>query len=75
MQAVVAYGCLVRTGLINMPDAELEVHPMLIQFFDRAVYYGTLAYDNAGPQDSARTASRVRVGDKNCRDQFAWWLG
>ncbi len=34
---------------------ELELHQMLIQFFDRAVYYGILAYDKAEGQDSGRT--------------------
>jgi hypothetical protein len=34
---------------------ELELHQMLTQFFDRAVYYGILAYDKAGRQDSARS--------------------
>ncbi len=42
---------------------ELELHQMLNQFFDRAVYYGIVAYDNAGQQDSARRGlSCVRSG-------------
>ena len=69
---MVAYGRVVRTGLINLPDAELELHQMPTQFFDRAVYYGILAYDNAGPQDSARSGfPRTGAGDKNWRYQFA----
>ena len=67
---MVAYGRVVRTGLINLPDAELELHQMPTQFFDPAVYYGILAYDNAGPQDSARsgfprTARATRTGAIN----------
>jgi hypothetical protein len=34
---------------------ELELHQMLTQFFDRAVYYGILAYDKAELQDCARS--------------------
>jgi hypothetical protein len=34
---------------------ELELYQMLTQFFDRAVYYGILAYDKAGRQDSGRS--------------------
>ena len=34
---------------------ELELHQMLTQFFDRAVYYGILAYDKAERQDCARS--------------------
>jgi hypothetical protein len=30
---------------------ELELHQMLTQFFDRAVYYGILAYDRAEQQN------------------------
>jgi hypothetical protein len=35
---------------------ELELHQMLTQFFDRAVYYGILAYDKVGQEDSARSS-------------------
>jgi hypothetical protein len=43
---------------------ELELYQMLNQFFDRAVvYYGIVAYDTAGQQDSARSGlPRVRSG-------------
>ena len=34
---------------------ELELHQMLTQFFDRAVYYGTLAYSKAERQESGKT--------------------
>jgi hypothetical protein len=33
---------------------ELELHQMLTQFFDRAVYYGILAYDKAEQQGGGR---------------------
>ena len=37
---------------------------MPTQFFDRAVYYGILAYDNAGPQGSARSGCVRARGTK-----------
>lgn len=35
---------------------ELELYQMLTRFFDRAVYYGIRAYDEAGQDDKARGA-------------------
>jgi len=34
---------------------EIELHQMLTQFFDRAVYYGVLAYDKAERQGRGKT--------------------
>ena len=43
---------------------ELELHQMLSQFFDRAVYYGILGYDGARKHDSPQSdlAVQRRVG-------------
>ena len=49
---------------------ELELHQMLNQFFDRAVYYGILGYDKAGQQDSAKRLSARRESE-NWPYQFA----
>ena len=34
---------------------ELELYQMLTQFFDRAVYYGIMAYGKAERQDSEKS--------------------
>jgi hypothetical protein len=43
---------------------ELELHQMLNQFFDRAVYYGILGYEGARKHDSPQSdlAVQRRVG-------------
>jgi hypothetical protein len=40
---------------------ELELQQMLNQFFDRALYYGILGYDEARDRDCARCLSFVEV--------------
>lgn len=49
---------------------ELELYQMLTQFFDRAVYYGILGYDNAELQKKAGRP-RVQASGKNWPYQFA----
>jgi len=43
---------------------KLELQQMLNQFFDRAMYYGVLGYEETGDRDSARgdIPGTVRVG-------------
>jgi hypothetical protein len=49
---------------------ELELHQMLTQFFDRAVYYGIQGYCNSELQNNASSGCS-RASGKNWPYQFA----
>jgi len=50
---------------------EMELHHMLNQFFDRAVYYGILGYNKTAPVNSPKRGAPERPRSTNWPYQFA----